>query len=87
MFGAKLLEIHHVVQHLPCVVEQAAFRLLDNLADRLALQPAAWQQAVEVIHVCLQMFTVMETQRADTNHMQCVSSIRQLHHFKNPIDG
>ncbi len=65
---SELGEVQIVVQDLAGIVEYGAgWRLTDCFLKRQAFQPAAGQQFVEVVDVCFQMLSVVESQglRAD----------------------
>ena len=59
--GCELLKVEHVVQHLPCVVEQwPRWRLGDDFAQRHAFKFSVCHIFVEVVYIGLQMLAVMQ---------------------------
>lgn len=58
-FG-ELREVHVVVENLPGIVEDASRAVAHDVLKRLACPLRCWQQGVEVIHVGLEMLSVVE---------------------------
>ena len=91
----ELREIQVVVQYLPCVVENGAGRLADNLGqDRFFAPPGMTErlefrpddQLVQVIDIALQMLAVMESYRPCADHrLQRILLIRKFNQCKHIV--
>lgn len=57
---AELQEIHVVIEDLPGIIEDAAFGRADYLLEGLALERSAGDGRVQVVHIGLEMLSVVE---------------------------
>ena len=82
-WSLKTEKIQVVVQNLPGVVEDATFRTADNLLKAFAFILAPGNSRVQVVHIGLEMFAMVETDGLCADHwFQRISSIGEFYKFE-----
>ena len=75
----ELREIQVVVEDLAGVVEDGALAAADDLLQRLRLERRAGDQAVEVVHIALQVLAMVELDRAGADdRLQGIGRVGEL---------